>query len=295
MESTRVVPTSNVSKRSGGLMSGFINLFIVIIGLVVLYYGFKFFYGTASDNSVVVESGKLIANQGNKIYTNQAPIYEGGEYSVSFWMYISGWKTKQGTRKHIMQIGGSNFATILIALGAFKNSLSVRVDTSPVAITDASGSHGAAGHDISGYNWGPIASGTSGIATTALSGGDIAAFFTPLSMDDGMAQTHPMCDIDEIDLQRWVHITVVLNGRTCDIYMDGKLNRSCVLPSFYRVDPTGQSVSVADRGGFDGYIGNIGTYNYALTPDAIYRTYMAGPTGGSTDPWSYLTGLFTRK
>lgn len=247
------------------ILTGFINLLVVVIALVIVYYSFGFFYGTSTSNGVTVESGKLSANQGVKKYTNQAQIYEGGEYSVNFWVYVSGWTYKQGTRKHVLELGGTNFATLLVALGSTKNSLSVRVDT-----RDASGS------SVNGIG---------------LTNADKELFFKPLQ-SDGALTVQPMCDIDEIDLQRWIQVTVCINGRTCDVYLDGKLARSCVLPSFYKVDPTGQSVTVVDRGGFDGYVSRVSTYNYSLNPSAVYGMYQAGPTGASLDPWAYFTGLF---
>ena len=247
------------------ILTGFINLLVVVIALVIVYYSFGFFYGTSTSNGVTVMSGKISANQGMKKYTNQAQIYEGGEYSVNFWVYVSGWNYKQGTRKHVLEVGGTNFATLLVALGSTKNSLSVRVDTK-----DASGS------SVSGIG---------------LTNADKELFFRPLQSDTALT-IQPMCDIDEIDLQRWIQVTVCINGRTCDVYIDGKLARSCVLPSFYRVDPTGQSVTVVDRGGFDGYVSQVSTYNYSLNPSAVYGMYQAGPTGASLDPWAYFTGLF---
>lgn len=247
------------------ILTGFINLLVVVIALVIVYYSFGFFYGTSTSNGVTVESGKLSANQGVKKYTNQAQIYEGGEYSVNFWVYVSGWNYKQGTRKHVLEVGGTNFATLLVALGSTKNSLSVRVDTK-----DASGSS---------------------VNDIGLTNADKELFFRPLQSDTALT-IQPMCDIDEIDLQRWIQVTVCINGRTCDVYVDGKLARSCVLPSFYKVDPTGQSVTVVDRGGFDGYVSQVSTYNYSLNPSAVYGMYQAGPTGASLDPWAYFTGLF---
>jgi hypothetical protein len=247
------------------ILTGFINLLVVVIALVIVYYSFGFFYGTSTSNGVTVESGKISANQGVKKYTNQAQIYEGGEYSVNFWVYVSGWTYKQGTRKHVLELGGTNFATLLVALGSTKNSLSVRVDT-----RDASGS------SVNGIG---------------LTNADKELFFKPLQ-SDGALTVQPMCDIDEIDMQRWIQVTVCINGRTCDVYMDGKLARSCVLPSFYKVDPTGQSVTLVDRGGFDGYVSRVSTYNYSLNPSAVYGMYQAGPTGASLDPWAYFSGLF---
>jgi len=250
------------------LLAGFINLVVVVIALIIVYYSFGFFYGTSTNNGVLVQSGQISANQGVKTYTNQAQIYEGGEYSVNFWMYVSGWNYKQGTRKHVLELGGTNFATLLVALGAYKNSLNVRVDT-----RDASGS---------------------ALDGIRLTNADKETLFKPLQSDTSLT-VEPMCDIDEIDLQRWIQVTVCINGRTCDVYIDGKLARSCVLPSFFRVDPTGQSVTVVDRGGFDGYVSQISTYNYSLNPSTVYNMYMTGPSGSSLDPWAYFTGLFKKQ
>ena len=250
------------------VLSGFINLLVVVIALVIVYYSFGFFYGTSTSSGVIVESGKISANQGVKNYKKQAQIYEGGEYSVNFWMYVSGWNYKQGTAKHVLELGGTNFATLLVALGAYKNSLSVRVDT-----RDASGAS---------------------VAGIGLKNSDKETLFKPLQSDTALT-VQPMCDIEHIDMQRWVQVSVCINGRTCDVYIDGKLARSCVLPSFFKVDPTGQSLTLVDRGGFDGYVSQVSTYNYSLNPSSIYNMYMAGPTGSSLNPWSYFVGLFQKQ
>jgi hypothetical protein len=279
----------NASSTSYGqsYMSGFINLLVVVIALVIFYYSFQFFFGEATQSSYTVEPGKLTANQGVKIYANQAQIYEGGEYSVNMWLYISGWKTNQGTRKHVFELGGSNFSTLLVALGAYKNSLSVRVSTKGNSGVDASG------NDASGNKM-PHAQGQGQGqgGEVLLDAATLSSFFKPLSMDDGLLNVQPSCDIEEIDLQRWTQVSVVINGRTCDVYMDGKLARSCVLPHFYKVDPTGQSVKLIDRAGFDGYISQVKTFNYALTPNVIYQSYMAGPSGSNLDAWAYLKSFF---
>jgi hypothetical protein len=368
------------------VISGFVNLVIVAAALVIMYYSFKFFYGDITDKGITILSNKIYANQGTKTITNQSKIYEGGEYTVNLWLYLSGWKKNYGTRKHVFQLGGSNFSTLLIALGAFKNSLMVRTHTASVsggksrehyadyphrdasgydvnglkkksgsaistaeanaeyreskswdkrgvnAQLAAGGDRGAGSSSSSSKNYrdgsgnyntwsassssgrgrgGSSASGSSASGSSASGSGgswretttqdislttrDVSDLFKPLSFDDGLTHSMPACDIDEIDLQRWIQLTVILNGRTCDIYMDGKLVRSCVLKSFFKVDPTGQTVKLVDRGGFDGYISNVSTHNYAMGPDAVYRSYMAGPTGGSTDPWAYLMSWFQPK
>jgi len=277
----------------GVVINGFINLILVVIALVVLYYSFKFFYGTSTEQGVTLISNRLTANQGVKVFTNQARIYEGGEYTVNFWMYIGGYKQNQGTRKHVFEIGGANFSTLLVALGAFKNSLSVRVHTKAgPGFTDASGrSMDASGNPLMPVT-GSITQSTSDMSLTPA---DKAQLFKPLMMDDGLLNTAAGCDIEMVDLQRWVQVSIVLNGRTSDVYVDGKLARSCILKSFYRVDPTGVSVKVADNGGFDGSLSQVSTYNSCLRPDIIYKMYMAGPNGSALDPIAYMRSLFQKQ
>jgi hypothetical protein len=83
------------------------------------------------------------------------------------------------------------------------------------------------------------------------------------------------CDIKNIPLQKWVHITYVLNNRTVDIYIDGKLERSCVLRGVPKLND--DPVRVCDNGGYFGKISNLVYFRYALKPDEVYKIYANGP------------------
>merc|ERR1712070_804360 len=39
--------------------------------------------------------------------------------------------------------------------------------------------------------------------------------------------TRAKCDIINIPLQRWVHLALVMHNKTLDVYLNGKLARSC--------------------------------------------------------------------
>jgi hypothetical protein len=83
------------------------------------------------------------------------------------------------------------------------------------------------------------------------------------------------CDIKNIPLQKWVHITYILNNRTVDIYIDGKLERSCVLRGVPKLND--EPVRVCDNGGFFGKISNLVYFRYAMKPDEVYNIYSKGP------------------
>jgi hypothetical protein len=97
-------------------------------------------------------------------------------------------------------------------------------------------------------------------------------------MESGLldASSSSGCDLPEIDLQRWVNLVVSVNGKTVDVYLDGKLSRSCVLPNYFKVDSS-YSGYLLWNGGFGGQIANTIMYDAAVNPEMVYRNYIAGP------------------
>lgn len=242
------------------------GLFVIAL-LVALYYLYDYLYGMPTTPTTVIVGGAIPANQPPpKSSYNIPPPYEGGEYTVSFWAYVTGWKDRLGLRKHILEIAGKNFSTLLIGLGAHKNSLLVRVHTK--GAEDAT----SEGIDLSTAN--------------------VKSMFTDIGVDNGLIDTYPLCDLPNLDLQRWVLVTVVLNGRTCDVYLDGRLSRSCVLPAFYKVDPNGVSAKLLDYSGFEGSISDVTFSQKAMNPEEIYRMYMSGPSAEAMGPGSWLKSIF---
>jgi hypothetical protein len=73
-----------------------------------------------------------------------------------------------------------------------------------------------------------------------------------------------------------VNITVAVNGKTVDVYVDGKLSRSCVLPNMFKVD-NNYTAKLLEYGGFGGLLSTTTLYDTALNPDIVYKNYMAGP------------------
>ncbi len=87
----------------------------------------------------------------------------------------------------------------------------------------------------------------------------------------------PGCDAPQYDLQRWTHVTVVLSGKITDVYMNGKLARSCIGKSYFKVD-TNSQVSVLNYKTFNGKLSDLHTYTVALNPAQIYDMYAKGPS-----------------
>ena len=90
------------------------------------------------------------------------------------------------------------------------------------------------------------------------------------------------CDIQNIPLMTWVHIVYVLNNRTVDLYINGKLERSCALRGIPTItnDPV-YITSGTPQAGFYGKIGKTQYFTSALLPNDVANIYQQGPLGST--------------
>ena len=275
----------------GAVTTGPGRVIFMLVGIVLLcvclYYLYKYINGDAEKADMVVfanSTGGLPGNSASPtVFTskNMPAIYGGGEYSVSLWIYIAKWSVNAGKNKTFLTIDSASgaFNTLQMYLGKDVNKVGIRVSTQPSTHNKPDGT--------------PSVSDTLNAATKTL----IDNGTTPY--DDG-EQNFAQGDIKSIDLQKWVHLCVVLSGRRLDVYMDGKLNRSTVLDGMYAIGGTGTDYrmtvggyspsSTVTRPGFGGLIGQINAANFAYTPDRVWALYNNGPV--DTSIWTLIKSYF---
>jgi hypothetical protein len=289
------------SNNSSSPVSRIIPVVFVVLCLIALYYLYQYLFGPKSGNAYTLISKSRAAHVDSSkpitISSNELPIiYEGGEFSISTWIYVNNWSYRQGFNKSIINIGGPNFDTIRIYLNGNKPSLSIRMQTKDVSSSNNTIPSGASSMNInigsSGAGGGAVTTAMGKVPSESLDKGTQNATFNILQTDSGLLEGSPLCDLPEIDLQRWVNITVSVNGKTVDVYYDGKLARSCVLPSLFKVDAGGYSASLLAYGGFGGEISTTTMYDTALNPEQVYKNYMAGPEP-ITNIGQWFTSFFT--
>lgn len=88
------------------------------------------------------------------------------------------------------------------------------------------------------------------------------------------------CVIQNIPIQKWTNILVTVNDRALDTYMNGKLVKTCVLPSL-PVPPTAEksSVYLTPKGGFSGYTARFRFWPDPINPQEAWNVYKNGPGG----------------
>lgn len=97
--------------------------------------------------------------------------------------------------------------------------------------------------------------------------------------EDGTNYIVHNCSIGNVPIQRWCNLLVSAYGRTLDLYLDGKLVRTCVLPGVAKID-SNAPVYITPMGGFSGWTARFQYWPDSSDPQKAWNIYKAG-YGGS--------------
>ena len=106
------------------------------------------------------------------------------------------------------------------------------------------------------------------------------------------------CDIKNIPFNKWINLIYVLNNRSVDIYIDGKLERSCVLQGIPVFPNNNDPLMISfcnenkstNQSGFFGKIGRTQYFAKAIETQHIRSIYERGPLGSMKYKVRFFTG-----
>jgi len=260
--------SSNVG--GAGAVKNLIRILLIVLVLVGVYYLYKYLFTSSGLKIESMNSSFKPADGSTPAIISAFPnqIYSGGELSVNMWVYFKDVNSVVSTSgHHIFSLGKAS------GTGANRT---LEGEQSMVVYLEPSNNTMKVGVSTEGTDATKLASSTSSTTT----------FTAPTS------NIH--ATIKDIEFQKWIMLTFTLNNKVLDIYMDGKLARSVVLPGMYYIGtPATDAVylTAAAYGGFGGFVGNTKMANYALNPEEVWRLYMSGPA----EPFSlgtWFKGLF---
>jgi len=221
------------------------TIFTVLAALVI--YGTYFLYeGTwkaPTWSGTVTPSAGVTTNKSIIIPGSSIPVSvgtNGGNYGVQWWMFIQDWNYKFGQEKTVLTRGASGALNPYVFLGAVENTLDVKINL------------------MSG------AAGSGGSSTPA-----------PLGYTGGSTDDSYTCKVKNVPLQSWFCISLSVSNRNVDIYLNGMLVRSCLLPAVPKAP--GGDCGVMTNGGFSGNLAALNFYAGALNPAMAMAFYQAGP------------------
>lgn len=95
----------------------------------------------------------------------------------------------------------------------------------------------------------------------------------------GANQVHT-CKIQNIPIQKWNHLLLSVYGKSLDVYIDGKLVKTCLLPGLAKVNHT-SDVFVTPNGGFSGSTAKFQYFDKASNPQQAWNLYAKGWSNNS--------------
>jgi len=165
---------------------------------------------------------------------------EGGDYSYQFWMYVTDWNYKFGQEKNIMMRTDATNSAIMnpvVSLHPTDNTMKVSVSIFPSTSGGSKAEPAPAGH----------------------SG----------STDDVF-----VCEVPNIPLQTWLAVGVTVSTRNLDVYLNGKLVKSCFLTGVPK--PVTGSVTLNADGGFSGWMCSFYHYARLMVPADAQKFFSSG-------------------
>ena len=113
---------------------------------------------------------------------------------------------------------------------------------------------------------------------------DVDVDVYPNNKNEDSKVTHT-CTVTNVPLQKWVNIMLSVYNKTLDVYIDGKLSRSCLLPGVPKLSRS-EDIVVTPDGGFTGNTAGFQFWDEESTPERAWDTYSKGYTG------NYMNNIF---
>lgn len=198
---------------------------------------------TGSDSSGDLLSSLHDATTSTTIPGTSAPLsnQSQGAYGTQWWMFVKDWNYGYGKEKSVLIRPDPTNTAVMnpsISLHPTDNTLKVSISIFPM--------------NSSASKTEPAPATGSGAST-----------------DDVF-----ICEVPNIPLQSWFSVSTTVFGKNLDIYIDGKLVKSCMLPGVPK--PAIGDIQISPNGGFSGYMCNVYHYPRMLTPGDAMNFYSAG-------------------
>jgi len=167
-------------------------------------------------------------------------------FAYSIWFYINDWNYRYGEEKILfgrMQKSDSSLNTIfgknpcpLVSLGSIQNNVNISLAIFPPT--------------------------------------DLVELTTDDTKESDNSITHH-CNVSNIPIQKWVNLLISAYGRTLDVYLDGKLVKTCVMPGIAKI-MSDLDVFITPNGGFSGWTSKFQYYPTSIDPQTAWNIYKKG-------------------
>ena len=219
----------------------------VVIVVIILYIIWSYFF---TSIQVIMSFQNGIESSQSQVSGKSVAKSGKNNYSFSMWVYVSNWNVNYGYEKNILAISSENTSVsyvFQVALDKNRNDLNIYVD-----YTDA-----------------------------------IYPMDATASTDNKQPpMSRQFCKVSNFPIQSWVNISISVYNRAVDIYIDGKLVKTCPLPNVASPIGAGSTIYIGgvasvgnSRGsltGFDGHIASVIYNPDVISPQEAWNIYARG-------------------
>jgi hypothetical protein len=222
------------------------SIFFTIIIIIILIMLFRYLFKDVS----AIQSGIVNGETASIISaTSLSSNSNSNNFAYSVWFYVNDWNYRYGEPKVIF----GRMGNVSTSGGGSISNVS-GLDPCPLVVL------GAIENNVS-------------VAVGCYPGLDSIPTSTA-----GKSVVHT-CSVPNIPIQKWVNLVLSVYGRTLDLYIDGKLVRTCVMPGIAMIN-TNSDIYITPKGGFNGWTSKLQYWSNALNPQEAYNIYVKGYGGG---------------
>ena len=229
-----------------------VGILLLLLVIVLIYFLIRYMISGNGILTSIVPGNTMSSIAPTSLATGGAGA-SSSNYTYSVWFYINDWNYRYGEPKILFgRMGNSSSSTNsssgisgisgmqpcpLISLGAIENNLTISTSCFP----------GSAGSQVS------------------------ADDITPTT---GNYIIHN-CSIHNVPIQTWTNLLISTYGRTLDVYLNGKLVKTCLLPGVPSVN-TNSSLYITPNGGFNGFTSKLQYFPHSSNPQDAWNIYVQG-------------------
>lgn len=232
-----------------------LTIVIIVIMLVLIIYLISYIFSDPYTLQQMQNGQTVSVIKASSLSSNSGTNAESTNFAYSIWFYVNDWNYRYGEPK-----------VIFGRMGAPTN-------TSDTPTTDVSGIDPCPSIVLDAVQNNLI------ISLSCFPGDGNTTTTT------SVVET---CNVSNVAIQRWVNLIVSVYGRSMDVYIDGKLVKTCLLPGVANVNNSAD-VYVTPSGGFSGWTSKFQYYPYPINPQEAWNIYSNGFSSWFTS----ITNMFS--
>ena len=237
-------------------------IFFIIIVIILLYIIVRYM-SSSSTTATGLISGTTMQTISAASLSSTSSGIKSSNFTYSVWFYVDDWNYNYGQPKVL-------FGRVSTAATSASGTASATESTM-----------GLGTYGLSSYGSNPCPLVTFGAVENNLSvaltvySESSSAYTTDDSVDPSSAAIIHTCSVPNVPIQSWCNLLISVYGRTLDIYLDGKLVNTCVLPGIAKIT-SDANVYITPVGGFAGWTSKFVYYPNATDPQTAWNIYQDG-------------------